>query len=92
MKNELSRNEKIKLLKGILKGEKSFNDLIPPKVRIFTKRDENDFYRESETGKEFYVNGKNDLQRLFPRDTISIIIIKRQIISKSYNEIRNENS
>jgi hypothetical protein len=84
MKNELSRNEKIKLLKGILKGGKSLNDLIPPKVRIFTKRDENDFYRESETGKEFYVTGKNDLQSLFPRDTITLILIKRTILKSTH--------
>lgn len=77
----MKRTEKIKLLKGLLSGEKSINDLVLRKPRIFSKREENNYFMDTETKKQYFVN-ENDLKKLFPRNPILIIHFTRTIIRK----------
>ncbi|MBL7914575.1 MAG: hypothetical protein JNL49_05965 [Bacteroidia bacterium] len=82
-KEPLSRKDKIKLLNDLIQGKTTINEQFPGQERIFIKRDENDFFRELNTGKQYFVKNKGELQCLFLKDTISVINIKRIIVSKT---------
>ena len=77
-----TRSAKIKLLKGLLTGERTIHELILRPSRIFTKREEDNFFLETETKRKHYVADQNQLQLLFPKSPIIVIHIKRTIINK----------
>lgn len=81
-KEPLSRKDKIKLLNDLIQRKTTIQEQFPGKERIFIKRDENDFFKELNTGKHYFVYSKDELQKLFPKDNIFVILIKRTILSK----------
>ena len=56
-----SRKDKINLLKGILTGQKNINDLIPPQVRLFIKREEDDYFKGGNPEKKYFVKDYEEL-------------------------------
>ncbi len=74
-------------MKGLLKGEKKIDELLLRPPRLFTKREEDNFYLETETQKKHYVTDDAQLQNIFPKRPVIIIRFKRTIITKNTDQL-----
>lgn len=70
-----------KTIERPVNGRKKIDELVLRPPRIFTKRDEDNFYLETETDKKHYVDEVH-LRNILPKRGVIIIRFTRSIISK----------
>jgi len=69
----MKRNENIKFLKGLLRGERHVSEICPPKVILLCKFSDQNHYTEGQEKKIWSAEDVEKHKKMRPNDRITII-------------------